>query len=78
MKVKELIEALSQFDGDTLVVLQKDSEGNGYSPLAGADDEALYLPENTWSGEVYSEQDIEELELEDEPVVPCVVLFPMN
>ncbi len=77
MNVKELIEALSEFDGDTLIVLQKDGEGNGYSPLAGAD-YALYLPENTWSGEVYSSLDIEELELEDEPLVPCAVLFPVN
>ena len=36
------------------VVLQKDSEGNGYSPLAGADPEAVYIPDSTWSGDVYS------------------------
>ena len=52
MNVKELIEYLKGFDPETEIVLQKDSEGNGYSLLAGAD-EGFYVPDSTWSGEFY-------------------------
>jgi hypothetical protein len=82
MKVKELIENLSKFDPEAEVILQKDSEGNGYSPLAGADDDAVYLEENSWSGIVFTlssghlEADMEKEEFE---VLPkCVVLWPTN
>lgn len=54
MKVKELVHLLQSFDQDAQVILQKDSEGNGYSPLAVADHDAVYVPESTWSGAVYS------------------------
>ena len=53
MKVKELMEYLRGFDPEMEVILQKDSEGNGYSPLAGVDDQAVYVAESTWRGEVY-------------------------
>lgn len=36
----------------SVVVCQKDSEGNGYSPLAGVDHECIYLAESSYSGEV--------------------------
>lgn len=48
--VSQLIEELKQVDGDRIIILSKDGEGNGFSPL-----EALelgdYEPENEWSGE---------------------------
>jgi hypothetical protein len=53
MKVKELIEALQEVDPEMEVILQKDSEGNGYSPLAGADLDAVYVADTTWSGTAY-------------------------
>ena len=37
MNVSELIEYLLGFDPETEVILQRDSEGNGFSPLAGVD-----------------------------------------
>lgn len=85
MKVKHLIESLKSFDPDSDVILQKDSEGNGYSPLAGADNDAVYVPDNTWSGDVYtttwtaedagmSEDEWEKLKTESR----CVVLYPIN
>jgi hypothetical protein len=54
MTLDELRKALDELGlaGDTSVILQKDAEGNGYSPLDGAD-EAMYLAESTWSGETY-------------------------
>ena len=54
MTVKELISILSALDPDIDVILQKDSEGNGYSPLADVDSDCIYLPDSTWSGEVVS------------------------
>ena len=84
MKILELIEFLSRFDPDTQIVLQKDAEGNGYSPLAGAD-ECIYVPENTWSGDVYDLSwtaedccmDLDEhAELMSKP--HAIVLFPVN
>jgi hypothetical protein len=53
MKVSELIEALQEMDPDMEVIMQKDGEGNGYSPLSGADPDGIYVAESTWSGEVY-------------------------
>lgn len=39
MKVKELQKLLSECDPESEVILQKDPEGNGYSPLYGVDNE---------------------------------------
>ena len=51
MTVKALIEMLSGFEPDRLVVLSKDSEGNSYSPLHGAWT-GKYRPTTTWYGEM--------------------------
>lgn len=85
MKVKELIEALAGADPEAEVILQKDAEGNGYSPLDAVDHDAVYVPESTWSGEVFSMHwtaedacmDKEEwAEITSKP--RCVVLAPVN
>jgi len=86
LKVQELIDDLLKMNPDAELVLQKDSEGNGYSPCAGADDEAIYVPENTWSGVVYdttwSIEDVgmDEDEWEDlkKTAQKAVVLYPIN
>lgn len=70
MNVKDLINLLSAYNPDLEVVLQKDSEGNGYSPLSGAAP-AYYEADSTYSGSVYAEDDT------DEPD-NCVVLWPIN
>lgn len=51
MNVKKLKELLSNLPNDMEVILQKDSEGNGYSPLSGGDSNTVYIPD---SGDVYS------------------------
>jgi hypothetical protein len=85
MKAKELIEALSAADPEAEVILQKDAEGNGYSPLHCADTEAVYVPDNTWSGAVYSlnwtadDAAMSEEEWAEIAKKPrCVVLAPVN
>jgi hypothetical protein len=85
MKVKELKELLNEFDNELEIILQKDSEGNGYSPLSGADNNSVYIADSTWSGDVYSANwsaddacmdDDEWEELLKRP--RCVVLWPVN
>lgn len=85
MKAKELIEILAKVDPGAEIILQKDAEGNGYSPLEGVDADAVYVPASTWSGDVYSMEwsaedacmDNDEWEaIKAKP--RCVVLFPVN
>lgn len=52
MTVSELIEQLKTMPQDAQVILQKDAEGNDYSPLAEVESNCVYIPSNTWSGEV--------------------------
>ncbi len=86
MTIKDLREALVGLPDNMPVICQKDGEGNGYSPLAGADrDNNSYVAESTWSGSVkltklthkallkgYDEEDVAE------GGVPCLVLYPIN
>lgn len=71
MTVAELIAALQRMEQDRVVIMQKDSEGNGYSPLADVDP-CAYQAETTWSGELWPEGHAEN------DCVPCVVLSPVN
>lgn len=54
MKVKDLKEKIKYLPDDMDIIVQKDAEGNGYSPLAGADANCVYVPDTTWQGEVYA------------------------
>ncbi len=85
MTVKELKQELSLLPDDMEVILQKDSEGNGYSPLSGADPNAVYIPDSTWSGQVYStkwsadDADMDEDEWEQLKAKPkALILYPVN
>ena len=85
MTVKELKEEIKNLPDDMEVVLQKDAEGNGYSPLSGADPDAVYIPETTWSGDVYSmgwsadDACMEEEEWAELKTMPrALVLHPVN
>ena len=86
MKVGDLIKQLQNLPEDMDIILQKDSEGNGYSPLEGLDSDAIYIPETTWSGEVYTtnwdaeDANMEEKEWEElkKNNKKCCVLYPIN
>jgi hypothetical protein len=84
MKIKELKELLNSFDDNDIVIMAKDGEGNGFSPLSGMG-EASYEAESDWSGIVgireltpnyikagYGEEDLVE------NGVNAVVLYPIN
>jgi len=84
MTVRELREALAGLPDDMLVVMSRDAEGNGYSPLVETS-ESMYVAETTWSGEVYpTPEDIaddEQLGEDDEApgdAVRVVTLWPVN
>jgi hypothetical protein len=55
MLVKELIELLQRQDPDRVVVLQKNSEGNGYSPLHSWWT-GVYVPDNILYGDAHLEE----------------------
>ena len=84
MTVKELIAKLLKVDPDRIVILQKDAEGNGYSPCAGIDDNVSYMARSTWSGECGLEKITKEQAkrgfTEEDVVsgVPACVLWPTN
>lgn len=85
MIVKELIELLKDMPQEALVVMSKDSEGNRYSPFADMGT-AIYVPETTWFGEVYSldwtaedaDMSVEEWEKLKEKNGTAVVFWPTN
>lgn len=74
--VGELRAELAGVPDDTPVILSKDGEGNGYSPLSSVSKDYVYEPESTWSGEVHDTTD-DEYEPDDEDV-RVVVLGPVN
>ena len=77
MTVGELREKLAKCDSERLVVLSRDSEGNGYSTVHSVDDSMTFkdgevgleslTPEDIKNG--YGEEDVKEGS-------PCVVIYP--
>jgi len=49
---KQLIEMLAEYPDESIIIVQKDAEGNDYSPLAEIC-EGHYEPDSTDSGEIY-------------------------
>ena len=81
MIIKELKALIADLPDDMEVILQKDGEGNGYSPLSSGE-ECFYVPENTWSGQVYGLDDEDCMDSEDWQELKegpkSLVLFPIN
>ena len=67
MKVKDLKKVLEDLPDDLLVIMSKDGEGNGFSPLSDIG-VYLYKENNSWSGEIDSESEKKN----------CVCLWPVN
>lgn len=86
MTVIELIAELQELPPNSQIILQKDSEGNDYSPLMGAA-LGIYVPDNSYSGLVHdpegSAEDVcidenEWEKMKKDPDKACVVLYPIN
>lgn len=82
-ELRAQLDALNLPD-DTLVVLAKDGEGNGFSPAVEAE-HAMYLAESGWSGERYltdadrqAQDDADEYDEAPDDAVPAVFLWPTN
>lgn len=85
MTVRELIERLQGIDPDRIVIIQKDAEGNAYSPLEGVDGgNVAFLAGSTYSGYVGLQELTPELRQQGytrEDIIdgqPCCVLYPIN
>jgi hypothetical protein len=75
MKVKDLKKILENLSDDTKIILSKDAEGNDFSPLSDYSI-GVYVPDSTWSGEMFHDEDIKDCGLEKEP--HSIVLWPVN
>jgi hypothetical protein len=76
MTVGELRRILEELDSSLTIVLQKDAEGNSYSPLADTWT-GHYVPLSTWSGEAYDSQEEAQDDTGDDGV-SALVLVPVN
>jgi hypothetical protein len=56
MTLRDLLAETTEADLDKEIIIQKDAEGNSYSPLACCG-LAGYEPYNTWSGETIEDED---------------------
>jgi hypothetical protein len=52
MNIGELRKIIEGLDDSTEIIMAKDVEGNGYSPLDQCR-QWLYVPKSTWAGNVY-------------------------
>ena len=86
MRSHELAKLLLE-NPDVELVCQKDSEGNGYSPLSGVDFNVMYVADNTWCGECYNgDWDADEAGMEEDEWLDMkkkymnkhAVLYPVN
>ena len=81
MTVYELRQLLKGVDDNRIVVMSRDEEGNGFSPLVELDDSQVY--DSTW-GELHYPELTEELEAagygegDIGDGEPCLVLWPAN
>lgn len=76
LTVGELRKILEGLDPSLPVILQSDSEGNGYRLAAYAEDGNFYDPQNSWSGEVYGPDEVEDCG--SDKVIPCFIIWPIN
>jgi len=82
--IRLLTEDLSDLPGETVIILSKDAEGNGFSPLTEGY-VGLYEATSTWSGDAYmTDEQREETGEPDEyfaapdTAVEAIVLWPVN
>jgi hypothetical protein len=83
-ELRKELEALSELPDSTVVVLAKDAEGNGHSPLEDIV-VGMYAAESTWSGEFFM-REAERLALQDpddydeapDDAVEAIFLWPVN
>lgn len=80
--VKQLKKVLEAYEDDTIVVLQRDSEGNGYSPMAGLWP-GTYVPDTRYYGDMYDEEELDNYEdlslyARENDGKPAVCFYPLS
>lgn len=87
MKVKELQKFLSTLPANLEVIMSRDAEGNGYSPLAGWWEDAMYSDDDGYEGQVsptkeyvdsHPELGYIEEDYPPDDAIPALVLWPTN
>ena len=79
LKKSDLIKMLNEIEGDPIIILSDDAEGNNLSPLSEDWFEGYYHAVNRWSGEVYDKESLDEIQIcHSNEYIPCVVLYPRN
>lgn len=85
MNIKHLKELIKNLPDDMEVILQKDAEGNSFSPLSDADSNGIYIPITSWHGDVYDsawtadDADMDEKEWEEiKSKTKTLILRPIN
>jgi hypothetical protein len=73
LTVKDLKYMLAGLDDDLRVIVAKDNEGNGYSPLVEVEP-AFYEIYSPWSGEYFHHKDTDR----PDDSKPAVFLWPTN
>ena len=71
MTVKDLREQLALCDDDLTVILSRDAEGNGYSPLSEMG-EGFYKAHTSWCGEFTNHP------IDNPPPPNALCLWPTN
>ena len=80
-ELRAQLDALNLPD-DTPVILARDAEGNGYSPIHSVDD-LLYDTESPYSGQMYATAEMRAAEPDEwdeapDSAIPAVFLWPTN
>lgn len=75
INVGKLKEILAQLNDDDLVVLAKDGEGNGFSPLNDYSVD-IYIATSTWSGERHPRT--ARTRIFTDKKQDCITLWPVN
>lgn len=81
-ELRAQLDALNLPD-DTPVILARDTEGNGYSPLHEIDGDLLYNAESPYSGQMYATPEMRAAEPDEwgegpDSAVRAVFLWPTN
>lgn len=79
LKVKDLIEQLAKLDPEAVVIMQRDSEGNGYAPCSGAEGNGAWDDDEGEYGYAVLTDELRQQGYAEEDTVrgqPAVVIWP--
>lgn len=74
--VKNLIKELKKMPQDAVVVIQEDSDGNGYRKCVGVDNNTYVSDIQHWLLDVRTSEDIVDCEEDLEEFTQVVVIYP--